>query len=178
MPNYRSPGVYIEEVQAGSRPIEGVGTAVAAFVGITKDGPYNKPVKVVNWGQFVKTFGEWVDGAYLPHAVYQYFNNQGGACYVVRVGEDAAAEPQRASAELTSAVRAGQAVYQLEALEPGAAGAGISVRVERSGATQQADAEPDKNGEAAAEPADGNYTIEVRQGAKVERYEVSPRKGR
>ena len=28
MPNYLSPGVYIEEVEAGSRPIEGVGTAV------------------------------------------------------------------------------------------------------------------------------------------------------
>jgi hypothetical protein len=175
MPNYRSPGVYIEEVQAGSRPIEGVGTAIAAFVGITKEGPFNKPVKVVNWGQYVKTFGEWVDGAYLPHAVYQYFNNQGGACYVVRIGEDAAAEPQRASAELTSALRAGQAVYQLEAVEPGAAGSGITVRVERpGGAPTAAEAEA---GEAAEQP-EGTYTIEVRQGPKMERYEVSPRKGR
>jgi uncharacterized protein len=175
MPNYRSPGVYIEEVQAGSRPIEGVGTAIAAFVGITKEGPFNKPVKVVNWGQYVKTFGEWVDGAYLPHAVYQYFNNQGGACYVVRIGEDAAAEPQRASAELTSALRAGQAVYQLEAVEPGAAGSGITVRVERpGGAPAAAEAEA---GEATEQP-EGTYTIEVRQGPKMERYEVSPRKGR
>ena len=30
MPQYLSPGVYVEEVEAGSRPIEGVGTAVAA----------------------------------------------------------------------------------------------------------------------------------------------------
>jgi phage tail sheath protein FI len=32
--SYRSPGVYVEEVSSGSRPIEGVGTAVAAFVGL------------------------------------------------------------------------------------------------------------------------------------------------
>ena len=38
MPNYLSPGVYVEEVEAGSRPIEGVGTAVAAFVGLAARG--------------------------------------------------------------------------------------------------------------------------------------------
>ena len=39
MPTYLSPGVYVEEVEAGSRPIEGVGTAVAAFVGLAEKGP-------------------------------------------------------------------------------------------------------------------------------------------
>jgi len=34
-----SPGVYVEEVSSGSRPIEGVGTAVAAFVGLAEAGP-------------------------------------------------------------------------------------------------------------------------------------------
>ncbi len=43
MPTYLSPGVYVEEVEAGSRPIEGVGTAVAAFVGFAARGPYNTP---------------------------------------------------------------------------------------------------------------------------------------
>ena len=33
MASYLSPGVYMEEVSSGSRPIEAVGTAVAAFVG-------------------------------------------------------------------------------------------------------------------------------------------------
>jgi phage tail sheath protein FI len=36
---YQSPGVYVEEVSSGSRPIEGVGTAVAAFVGLAEKGP-------------------------------------------------------------------------------------------------------------------------------------------
>src|SRR5829696_10515714 len=110
MPNYRSPGVYVEEVQAGSRPFEGVGTSTAAFVGLTADGPFNKPTKVTNWGQYVRTFGDWADGAYLPHSVYQFFNNQGGSCYIVRIGENADQQPQRAQAELTSAVKAGQGV--------------------------------------------------------------------
>ena len=35
----RAVKVYVEEVEAGARPIEGVGTAVAAFVGLTESGP-------------------------------------------------------------------------------------------------------------------------------------------
>ena len=30
--SYRGPGVYVEEVTSGSKPIEGVGTAIAGFV--------------------------------------------------------------------------------------------------------------------------------------------------
>ena len=40
---YRSPGVYIEEVGSGTRPIEGVGTAVAAFIGLAPGGPLDSP---------------------------------------------------------------------------------------------------------------------------------------
>jgi uncharacterized protein len=177
MPNYRSPGVYVEEVQAGSRPIEGVGTAIAAFVGITATGPYNEAVKVTNWGQFVRVFGEWVDGAYLPHAVYQYFNNQGGAAYIVRIGENAVDEPRRAVGELTSSVRAGQVVYRIDAREAGQAGEGIEVSVDSRGAATEPASEA--KGDGAGEHADDSFTVVVRQGDRVERYEgVSPRKGR
>lgn len=40
---YLSPGVYVEEVPSGSRPLEGVGTAIAAFVGLGPGGPLNAP---------------------------------------------------------------------------------------------------------------------------------------
>ena len=80
MPTYLSPGVYVEEVEAGSRPIEGVGTAVAAFVGFAADGPFNEPTLVSNWSQFTETFGDFVEGSYLAHAVYGYFLNGGGNC--------------------------------------------------------------------------------------------------
>src|SRR3954452_25187242 len=84
--SYLSPGVYMEAVSSGSRPIESVGTAVAAFVGFAETGPLNEPVLVTNWTQFKATFGDFVDGYYLAHAVYGYFLNGGGIAYVVRVG--------------------------------------------------------------------------------------------
>ena len=88
MPSYLSPGVYVEEVSSGSKPIEGVGTAVAAFVGLTEQGPANTPTLVTNWTQFSQAFGDFVEGSYLAHAVYGYFLNGGGSAYVVRIGSD------------------------------------------------------------------------------------------
>lgn len=88
MPQYLSPGVYVEEVDSGSRPIEGVGTAVAAFVGLATRGPYNTPTLISNWTQFTATFGDFAPGTYLAHAVFGYFMNGGGNCYVVRIGDD------------------------------------------------------------------------------------------
>lgn len=99
MPEYLSPGVYVEEIDRGPRPIEGVGTAMAAFVGFTEkaqmveqiDGEWitqdllNQPQLVTNWSQYVERFGEFVEGAYLPQAVYGYFMNGGGRCYVLSV---------------------------------------------------------------------------------------------
>ena len=99
MPEYLSPGVYVEEVDRGPKPIEGVGTAMAAFVGFTEkaevmrqiDGELitedllNKPQLVTNWSQYVERYGGFVEGAYLPHAVYGYFSNGGGRCYVISV---------------------------------------------------------------------------------------------
>ena len=57
MPTYLSPGVYMEEVSSGSKPIEGVGTAVAGFVGFAERGPVHAPTLVTNWTQFTQSFG-------------------------------------------------------------------------------------------------------------------------
>ncbi|MER5705094.1 phage tail sheath subtilisin-like domain-containing protein [Micromonospora sp. NPDC002296] len=90
MPTYLSPGVYVEEVQSGSRPIEGVGTAVTAFLGFAEKGPFHTPTLVTNWSQYVQLFGGMVEGVHLAHAVYGYFANGGGVCYVVRIGDPSA----------------------------------------------------------------------------------------
>jgi len=130
MPQYLSPGVYVEEVDSGSRPIEGVGTAVAAFIGLAERGPSNQPVLVTNWGQFTQTFGDFVEGSYLAHAVYGYFLNGGGSAYVVRVGEDGqtpVAPPARA--ELTAGGDARIGSYRATALASGAAGNDVTVEV-------------------------------------------------
>lgn len=95
MPTYLSPGVYVEEVEAGTRPIEGVGTSVAAFVGLAEKGPINTPTLVSNWTQFVDVFGDFVPGSYLAHAVYGYYLNGGSNCYIVRIG-GAASGPAKA----------------------------------------------------------------------------------
>ncbi len=188
MPNYRSPGVYVEEVEAGARPIEGVGTAIAAFVGFTARGPRNEPVRLANWGQFTRVFGDFVPGAYLPLSVFHYFNNGGGACYVVSVGSGAADPAGVPLAELTSATRPGVITYRVEAADPGtpvnlavevtsaerAAGDGSSTT---GGATSGA-----TSGEPAAEPEapGGTFTVVVKQdGRPVESFEnLTARRGR
>ena len=93
-PQYLSPGVYVEEVDRGAKPIEGVGTSVAAFIGFAEKGPMNEPTLVTNWSQFRDTFGGFIKGSYLAHAVYGYFYNGGGTAYVVRVpgGEEEKSE--------------------------------------------------------------------------------------
>ena len=88
MPTYLSPGVYVEEREAGPRPLEGVGTAVAAFVGLAESGPFNTPTLVSNWTAFGETFGGFLPGSYLAQSVYGYFMNGGGNCYVVRIGQN------------------------------------------------------------------------------------------
>ena len=96
---YLTPGVYVEEVSGGAKPIEGVGTAVAAFLGIAEKGPVGKATLVTNWTQFTDAFGGFIPGAYLAHAVYAYFNNGGGVCYIVRIGSEDAGEVKPALPE-------------------------------------------------------------------------------
>ncbi|MFF0433570.1 phage tail sheath family protein [Streptomyces sp. NPDC004327] len=171
MPTYLSPGVYIEEVARGSRPIEGVGTSVAAFVGLAPTGPLNEPVLVTNWSQYVASFGDFTDGYYLAHSVYGFFDNGGTAAYVVRVGGGDAQGATRAVA----AVTAGQAQAQPQ-LVPGDAVAlgtfrvaAIAAGTEAGGAltveVQDVEGEPER------------FKLVVKDGEKVvESYDASAKK--
>jgi phage tail sheath protein FI len=85
--SYLSPGIYIEEVDRGSKPIEAVGTNTVAFLGECNVGPTNEPVLCTNWSQFTKHFGDFSNSDYLAHAVYGFFNNGGGRCFVLNVGK-------------------------------------------------------------------------------------------
>ncbi|MFC9430553.1 phage tail sheath family protein [Streptomyces sp. NPDC056987] len=181
MPSYLSPGVYVEEVASGSRPIEGVGTSVAAFVGLAPEGPLNEPTLVTNWTQYVAAFGEFTDGYFLAHSVYGFFNNGGSAAYVVRVGgvrggvSGAAGEGTDsvaggrgrsavAGATAAAALTAGEpkalGTFKVSAIAPGDSGT-LSVEV--------ADAE----GEGPAE----RFRLVVKDGPKaVETFDVSAKK--
>ena len=156
MPTYLSPGVYVEEVEGGSRPIEGVGTAVAAFVGLAAQGPYHTPTLVTNWSQFTQTFGEFVEGSYLAHSVYGYFLNGGGACYVVRIGGNGTTDGKGAGTkkELTEGSQAMLGGFRVTALDAGtSSGQQISVEV------------ADPAGDA---PPEGSFKLVVKRGNKVE----------
>jgi phage tail sheath protein FI len=162
MPEYLSPGVYIQEVDSGPRPIEGVGTATAAFVGFAPAGPANKPVLVTNWSQYVESFGRLeeggrrnphLSGAYLSHAVYGYFLNGGGRCYVTRVAP-AKEDGTGASVQLPS--RSSKAVPALTVAAKGAPGEDIQVEV----------APP--SGESAT---DDTFTLKVSMGSVTETYD-------
>jgi phage tail sheath protein FI len=164
MPNYLSPGVYVEEVPAGARPIEGVGTAVAAFVGLASDGPFNQATLVTNWTQYTSTFGDFLEGAYLPRAVYGYLNNGGGACYIVRIGSEAAGGADvPARAELTTGDGGG--ALDWSAVEGGAAGNDISVEI----------GDPSEPGDGAAD-----LKVTVKKSGKVEETfdNLSTKKGK
>ena len=85
-----SPGVYIEEVETGAKPIEGVSTSTAGMVGLTQKGPLNQPTLVTSFSEFQRLFGGYLDishGDYrfLPHAVEGFFQNGGKRVYINRV---------------------------------------------------------------------------------------------
>ena len=93
MATYTYPGVYVEEVPPQVRPIAGVGTSTAAFLGLAEKGPIDKPVKLFNFQAFKTTFGDFQSGRYLAHAVFHFFNNGGRECYVIRLGLGATPDP-------------------------------------------------------------------------------------
>ncbi|MEU5980331.1 phage tail sheath subtilisin-like domain-containing protein [Streptomyces sp. NPDC047315] len=171
MPSYLSPGVYVEEVASGSRPIEGVGTSVAAFVGLAPTGPLNEPVLVTNWTQYVASFGEFTDGYFLAHSVYGFFNNGGSAAYVIRVGGSAGGVAEQGAAP--AAVAGGDAKAALPSGEPQQLGT-FTVTAIAAGASGALSVEvADADGEG---PAD-RFKLIVKDGDKAaEQFDVTAKK--
>ena len=92
MPFYSSPGIYVEEVPSGARPIGAVGTSTAGFVGAAPDpnARRNEAVAVNSWSEFLRIFGGESDrprSTLLSSAVYGFFDNGGGRCYVVNIAD-------------------------------------------------------------------------------------------
>jgi phage tail sheath protein FI len=145
---YASPGVYIEEVEKGTRPIEAVGTSMAAFVGITSQASLkaydlvtgervvmesclNKPILVTNWSQFVDTFGNFTSGAFLPDTVYGFFANGGSACYVTSLlALEEGGKVKAAEAVIPAAKGAS---FKVTATIPGPQGNEIVVKIKVTG---------------------------------------------
>ncbi len=90
MPEFLHPGVFILETSFRGKPIEGVATSTAGFVGRAPTGPVGVATLVTSFTQFVREFGQPYSspqnlGEYLAHAVKGFFDNGGLRAYIVRV---------------------------------------------------------------------------------------------
>jgi phage tail sheath protein FI len=111
MPQYLAPDVYVEEIDSGNKPIEGVSTSFTGFVGMTQRGPSSGlPQLVTSYSQFKNLYGSYFDfgpgfassadfAGYnsLPFAVDGFFTNLGSVAYISRV-----LAPGAASAKTTA----------------------------------------------------------------------------
>ncbi len=85
MPEYLSPGVYVEEIEIGAKPIEGVSTSTVGFLGETERGP-TTPLLVTSWSAYQRLFGGCFSASkYLPYAVEGFFRNGGKRCFIGRI---------------------------------------------------------------------------------------------
>ena len=109
---YLHPGVYVEEIPSGVRPIAGASVSDTAFVDWFPRGPIDRAVRITSLGDFEREFGGLNANSEASYAVQQYYLNGGKVGWVVRVAAPDAALAER---ELTS----GQLV-------PGGSGSGAS----------------------------------------------------
>jgi len=89
MPQYDYPGVYIEEVSTGTKPIEAVSTTTAGFLGVAPkaDAFVDEPRACNNWSEFVRDFmPEGSKPTPLAYAAFGYFANGGRRLYVSNIG--------------------------------------------------------------------------------------------
>ncbi len=139
MPEYLSPGVYVEEFDSGAQPIEGVGTSTAGFLGETLRGPLY-PKLVTGFEQFKRIYGSFLDNnRFLAYAINGFFANGGQRCYVGRVvgplPDDAPETADGVASAIHSSVR-------FDAVGPGAWGNRIAVKISAGGLQNEAASEP------------------------------------
>jgi phage tail sheath protein FI len=180
MPTYLTPGVYVEEVPSTSKPIEGVSTSIAAFVGLAPGGPVNTPMRISNWTQFAKIYGDpvetengpFMDGAYLAHSVFGFFQNGGSVCWIVRVGKaDEGGSSPTAQAALPAAADSG--VETLRLLAQKGVDSQVSVQVTENPVIKNEGDEGDKSA------PDPTYKIVITAGGDSEEFDnLTIKKGR
>jgi len=128
MPEYLHPGVYIEEIERGPRPIEGVPTSTSAFLGEAERGPI-KPRLVTSYKEYQRWFGGvFGQDKFLPYGVSGFFENGGKRVYICRL----------VGAKATSA-QATFGDFFVRAAGPGSWGKRVFARIDPS-STQAPDA--------------------------------------
>ncbi|WP_205744378.1 phage tail sheath C-terminal domain-containing protein [Dyella sp. M7H15-1] len=97
MATYLHPGIYIEEIP-GARSIQGASTSVAAFIGGAEMGPFNVPTLITSWNAFTRQFGSLTWNGFMPWTVYEFFQEGGTSCYVVRTRQTGSGQGTLATA--------------------------------------------------------------------------------
>ncbi len=124
MPEYLSPGVYVEEIEIGGKPVEGVSTSTVGFLGQTERGP-STPRLVTSWLDYQRVFGGYFGTSqHLPYAVQGFFDNGGQRCYIGSIVKASATK-----AELKLAHDDDDNALTLEAIGEGAWGNRIAAKV-------------------------------------------------
>lgn len=128
MAEYLSPGVYVEEFESGAKPMEGVSTSTAGFIGLAERGPVEgMPQLVTNPADFKRTYGgylsenEFGEYRFLAYAVDQFFLNGGSRCYIMRVA------PKNAASSAGYAPAGETPVLKIQAKTPGIWGDDIRI---------------------------------------------------
>ncbi|ASQ92746.1 phage tail sheath family protein [Streptomyces violaceusniger] len=123
------PGVYIEELPSSVRTIASVTTSVTAFVGHTRRGPLNTPVRITSFADFERRFGGLTSQSAVGYAVHQFFGNGGAVAVVVRVTK--AGTGKAACVTLDSTEGHSECpVLEVHAKEPGHWGSGLRLAVD------------------------------------------------
>jgi phage tail sheath protein FI len=90
------PGVYIEEIPSGVRPVAAVATSIAAFVGSFRKGLLNEAVQLLSAADFEREYGGLDRNSETSYAIQQFFLNGGTEAWVVRVADTGAPPPDNA----------------------------------------------------------------------------------
>ena len=82
----------MEEFESGGKPMEGVGTSTAGFIGLAEKGAAEGvPQLVTNFADFKRKYGgylsenEFGDYRFLAYAVEHFFVNGGSRAFISRV---------------------------------------------------------------------------------------------
>ena len=127
MPEYLHPGVYIEEIERGPRPIEGVPTSTAALLGEAERGSIT-PRLVTSYKDYQRWFGDvFGPSKFLPYAANGFFENGGRRAFICRLVGDGSSTAEAAFGD-----------FLIRAAGPGAWGTRVFAKVSDS-TTKNAD---------------------------------------
>ncbi|HET9774732.1 MAG TPA: phage tail sheath C-terminal domain-containing protein [Nitrososphaeraceae archaeon] len=122
MPEYLSPGLYIEETDID--PSKKVNTDIAGFLGQTERGPIS-PKFITSFEEFIQIFGGFIETSYLAYGVDGFFRNGGRGCYVARiVGKNTKTS--------NFSLNAGNKTINIMAIGPGSWGRRIQFKINKS----------------------------------------------